>query len=94
MKETTVEEAKSLIKSFPDGSIKSRFRMLFIKMLSLKFLAFAVQIVLGIIWFRFLVLTEIGNSAVWGIWSGYMVGAFTIYTAGNVSTKKVTGEGA
>jgi len=71
-------------------SLKDRFKLLFIKMLSLKFGSFMIQITLGIIWFIQLLKTEIGNAAVWGIWSGYMVGAFTVYTAGNVQTKKVT----
>jgi hypothetical protein len=71
--------------------IGHRFKSLFIKMLSLKFLAFTVQVFLGIIWFQHLLVTEIANAAAWGVWTGYMVGAFGVYTVGNVGTKKISG---
>ena len=70
-------------------SLKDRFKRLIFKMMSLKFIAFTLQVTLGVIWFFCLLVAEIGNVGIWGIWSGYMVGAFGVYTAGNVQTKKV-----
>jgi len=77
------------IETVPDIKLKARLHQLLIKILSLKFLSFAVQVVLGIIWFQALLSTGEWNVGLWGVWVGYIVGAFTVYTAGNVKTKQV-----
>ena len=72
------------------GVFKDRIRMLFVKMLSLKFLSYLVYLIVGIIWFAQMLKNKIWDVGLWGLWVGFLTAGLAIYTTGNVKTKQIS----